>query len=218
MTSWTGVLGGTFDPVHCGHLQIAEAVRSVFSLERVLFVPCSIPPHKPGRPLTDASHRLAMLDVALAGHDAFESSAVELQRGGVSYTIDTLRTLRAVPLFIMGMDSLIDLESWRAPRELLDEFDVVVLDRPGSPNSRLPRWIAGRLQPVAPRPGAGERALSGRARPGGALLRVELAPVPISASDVRRRARNGESLDGLVPPEVARYIRRESLYTTEETR
>ncbi len=221
---WTGVLGGSFDPVHLGHLRIALAVQRVFTLPRVLLVPCATPPHKPAAQLSAARHRLEMLRLAIPGLEGIEVSTVELERGGISFTVDTLRQLRRAgsagrPLFVLGMDSLLDLPSWHEPRALLEEFDHVAVDRPGSDPARgLPAWICDRLVPVSSGAGAGAERLRERSAAGGVIYRLTLEPIPISSRRIRERARRGRSLTGLVPSEVARYIREEGLYTREGAR
>lgn len=131
-----GVYGGSFDPVHVGHLIAAECCREQAALDRVLFVPAAVPPHKQDRRLADTDHRVAMLTLAIGGHDGFAASTVELDRGGVSYTIDTLTDLAArhphdTLVLVLGPDSLMQLPSWREPRRILDGWEVAVVERAG---------------------------------------------------------------------------------------
>ena len=221
------MLGGTFDPVHLGHLRIADTVNTVFRLPRVLLLPCAVPPHKPGVELAPGEHRLNMLRLAVEDLDRLEVSRLELDRGGVSYTIDSLRALRddpsfvGHPLFILGMDSLIEIPTWKDYRALLDEFDLVVVDRPagrdGDP-AILESRIAKRLTVVPLQPDAGAALLSRQARPGGRIYRLQIEPLPHSSRPIRDRAARGASLAGLVPPAVARYIQRAGVYSQEEAR
>lgn len=206
-----GVLGGTFDPVHLGHLAAAERVLDALELPEILLMPCAIPPHKAGARWSRAEDRLAMLRIAVEGRPGLSVSTLEIDRGGVSYTIETLRALRGEhdvdPVFVVGTDSLADLPSWREPEALRREFDWVVVDRPsrglpGSLADAIP--VEGRAAPLVPPLGSGGR-----------LLRLVAPAVPISASDVRLRAARGEPLDGLVPPKVAGYIHRRRLYREE---
>jgi nicotinate-nucleotide adenylyltransferase len=215
------VLGGSFDPVHVAHLRIAEEARRVFSLPRVLLVPCAIPPHKPDAELSAAEHRLEMLRLATAERAGLEVSTIELVRGGVSYTIDTLRALARAPaaprpLFLLGMDSLIEIGTWRDCKQLLEEFDLVVVDRVRGPEPEpgveVEGWIGDRLIPVAPEPGAGAALLEQAGGTGGRIYRLPMAPVPVSSSLIRERARLGQSLQDLVPAAVARYIQQVGLY------
>jgi nicotinate-nucleotide adenylyltransferase len=193
-----GILGGTFDPIHHGHLVIAEEAREALGLERVLFMPVSSPPHKPGHPVTDPTHRLAMVRLAVAGNPAFEASDLEVRRGGSSYTVDTLETLAgeglATPWLILSSEALALLPDWRAPRRILELARLAVVPRAGfDPLGR--DWVEARF------PGAGDR------------VRFLSGPLlPISGSVVRRRARAGRSVRYLVPDTVAAYIAAHRLY------
>ncbi len=197
-----GILGGTFDPIHHGHLLIAEEAREALGLERLLLVPAAVPPHKPGRSVTDATHRLAMVELAIAGNPAFEVGRQELDRGGPSYTVDTLLALRAErgsaagdPWLILSGESLGELPTWRDPDRILTLCRLAVVPRDGYAD--LDRaWVAARF------PGREDRV---RFLPGPLL--------PISGSVVRRRAAAGRSVRYLVPDAVAAYIAQHHLYT-----
>jgi nicotinate-nucleotide adenylyltransferase len=177
--------------------------------------------------LTPADQRLEMLRLALEDREGTEICTLELDRGGVSYTLPTLRALREDPyrfdpLLIVGLDALSEIASWYSYEALLAEFDVVAVDRPGhdaeTVRRALPACVAERWVDLgAPLPGTAPiaGALPGT---GGRVLRLAAPPVPISSSDVRRRAANGLSLDGLVPPPVARYIQLRQLYRQEDLR
>ena len=208
MSATVGVLGGTFDPVHEGHLHAASSVRAALGLPRVVLLPCARPPHKPGTSASDAD-RLEMLRLAVADRPGLEICTWEIDRGGTNYTIDTLRALRRErgwdPVFVVGTDALVDLPSWRQPEALLAEFDLVVVDRPGrSADPTGPR--------VLPWTGAADLGRGGR------VFRLALAPRDVSASEIRRRCAAGEPLSDLVPPAVARYIRERKLYSPEAAR
>lgn len=209
-----GVLGGTFDPVHLGHLHVASQVRDRLRLRRVLLVPAAVPPHKDSRDVASAQHRRAMLELALADTEGLELCLLELRRGGVSYTVDTLRSLAAGepplrPLFIVGLDALAELSTWREHRALLKTFDLVAVDRPERGETRpVEPEVSARV--VVPRSPEHLAALDpGR---GGRIFRVAIPEVAIASSEVRERIARGEPLDGLVPPAVARYIREHRLY------
>jgi nicotinate-nucleotide adenylyltransferase len=194
-----GILGGTFDPIHHGHLGIAEEAREALGLERVLLVPASSPPHKPGRPVTDAAHRLAMVELAIAGNPAFALSRIEVERGGVSYSLDTLEALRSEgveqPWFILSTEALAGFPTWREPDRILSLCRLAVVPRGGyDPLDRA--WVAEQF------PGREDRVTF---LPGPLL--------PISGSVVRRRAAVGRSVRYLVPDAVARYIADHQLYT-----
>ncbi len=193
-----GILGGTFDPVHHGHLAIAEEAREALGLERVWFVPVASPPHKPDRPVSAAADRLAMVRLAVAGNPAFEACDLEIRRGGASYTADTLdellgRGVRA-PWLILSSEALALLPSWHEPRRVLELARLAVVPREGF-DALGPEWAEGAF------PGTAGRF---------AFLPGPL--LPVSGSVVRRRARAGRSVRYLVPDAVAAYIADHRLY------
>jgi nicotinate-nucleotide adenylyltransferase len=193
-----GILGGTFDPIHHGHLAIAEDAREALGLEQVLFVPAAAPPHKLGQAVSAPDHRLAMVRLAVAGNPAFAVSDIEVRRGGTSYTIDTLEALRAdglaEPWLLLSSEALALLPTWREPRRILELARLAVVPRAGS-DPLGPAWVEAAF------PGAADRV---RFLPGPDL--------PISGSVVRRRARAGRSIRYLVPDAVAAYIAARRLY------
>jgi nicotinate-nucleotide adenylyltransferase len=188
-----GIFGGTFDPIHAGHLIIAEAVRERERLDRVVFVPSCVSPHKQAQAVTPAGDRLAMVKEAVASNPAFEASGVEIERGGVSFTIDTLRTLKAMrpgdQLHLMiGADNMQEFATWKDPSEILRNAVVIAMRRPG---------------------------FSGRMPAGKDFAGVRFCEVPeigISSTDIRQRAGNGLSIRYLVPEAVERYIQKKGLY------
>ena len=195
-----GVLGGTFDPVHLGHLIIAEEVREQLKLDKVLFVPSGHPWLKEERIITPAEHRVSMLRLALASNPRFQISMVDVERGGPSYTVDTLADLRrqfgesASFFFILGWDSLRDLHLWKDPARIIQQCRLVAVGRPGSAKPRL---------------SALEMALPGISN------NVLLLPKPligISSSEVRQRVSKGLSIKYLVPEAVETYSREKGLY------
>jgi nicotinate-nucleotide adenylyltransferase len=194
-----GILGGTFDPVHNGHLHIANALRAALGLERVIWVPAGRPPHKTGQIVSKDRDRLAMLELAIAGSANDEISTIDVDRSGPSYTADTLEILaeRFSParlFFLMGEDSLRDLPTWNDPERLLRVAELAVAARPG---------VDADLESVARHIPAVRQ-------------RVHLVPtdeIAISSSEVRRRVRQNESIQGMVPAPVETYIRDHRLYT-----
>jgi len=197
-----GVFGGTFDPIHHGHLAIAEEAREALGLERVLFVPAAASPFKTDRDATDAPHRLAMVEAAIEGNPAFSCSQLELDRPAPSYTVDTLAVLAAQGTgpdalwLILSSEALAGLPRWRDPGRILDLARVGVVPRAG--HDPLGHGWAGDAFP-----GRGDRF---------AFLSGPL--LPISGSVVRRRAAAGRSVRYLVPDAVARYIKMYGLYST----
>ncbi|MDP6990504.1 MAG: nicotinate (nicotinamide) nucleotide adenylyltransferase, partial [Planctomycetota bacterium] len=200
-----GLFGGSFDPVHVGHLHAARAARDAFGLQRVLFVPAARPPHKPGRTLAAAHHRRAMLELALAEEPAFVVDPLELSRAGPSYSIDTVAEIEAreggpeaVELFwVLGSDNLAGLESWRSVEELLQRVRPVVVGRGSDLRSRFDRLRAK----------LGSRLVS-RLEDG--LL--DLPPVDAAATDLRERLACGDASGGLLDPRVLEYARAHDLY------
>ncbi len=194
-----GILGGTFDPIHIGHLVAAEAVRYSLELDQVIFIPAGRSPLKPA-PAAPASQRLAMVELAIRSNPYFRVSTLELERPGPSYTVDTLRQLRAdlgpaVELyFIAGQDAVADLARWHQPRELLSLCRLVAVTRP-SYTSFDPRRLEAAI------PGVSE-----------SLVLVEMPLIGVSASDLRRRVREGRPIKYLVPEAVEEYIYRHGLY------
>ncbi len=199
-----GILGGTFDPIHLGHLIIAEESRLGLSLDRVLFVPAGQPWLKEGQPLTEAGHRLRMVELAVASNPHFDCLRSELARPGPSYTVDTLEELRAglgpeVELhFILGRDAFASFHRWKEPERLLDLSRLVVVSRPGYREEQ------------------GEGGIDRiRARYRERAARITVLSVPwvnFSATEIRRRAAAGISFRYQVPEPVERYITEHGLY------
>ena len=201
--SRVGIVGGTFDPVHLGHVAMAEAAARCAGLDLVLFMPASIPPHK--APATaPAVDRVEMVRLAVASHPRFLVSDVELRRPGPSYTVDTLRVLAAErPLdelyLVLGWDAAREIGSWREPDEVMRLAQLVIVSRPG--------WKA---------PAVGDLRAAG-IDPARAVLCDAHTP-DIEATEIRQRVESGGSLDGLLAPAVQEYIRRRALYALERGR
>ena len=198
-----GLMGGTFDPVHYGHLVVAEEVYAALDLAEMLFVPAGQPPHKPNRVVTGAQHRLAMLELAIAGNPHFSISRVDLDRPGPSYTVETLRLLReqwgelTALYFVIGWDSLEDLLTWYDPAGILQQLSYLVAVR---------------------RPGYNERdgyRDSLEARLPGIKQRLLVVPAPqfdISSTDLRQRVAEKRPIKYQVPESVEKYIKQYKLY------
>jgi nicotinate-nucleotide adenylyltransferase len=190
-----GLYGGTFDPIHLGHLVLAEQCREACGLDAVWFVVAGSPPHKPGE-RTSVAHRLEMVRIATAGHAAFHVSEIEATRPGPHYSVETLRHVhRDRPdddlFFLIGADSLADLPSWREPAAIAALATVVVANRPG-------------FDPETPVPDLGPDA-----RP---FRLVTIPPIGIASNDLRRRLAEGRSIRYLVPRGVEAYIQAQGLY------
>lgn len=197
-----GIYGGTFDPVHVGHLVLAEQAREQGRLDEVWFMPAGTPPHKFRDDLTPAKHRLAMLEFALAGHESFRILRIELDRRGPSFTVETLEQLhREHPQhewsLLMGADSVHDLPTWREPNRILQLATVIAVNRGDRP--------AMNLADLADHFSADE------------ILRITPIAMPgidISSSEIRQRVRSGKSIRFLVPRAVEVYITEHRLYMT----
>ena len=214
-----GVLGGTFNPIHLGHLRAAEEVAEALGLERVLLVPSAQPPHKAGGdsgPLAPAALRLAWVEAACAGNPRLAACDVEIARGGASYTVDTLRALaeRSAParlVFIIGSDAFAELGTWREPKQLFAIADFAVMTRPGIPG-RLSEWIPAALRSDFELDPGGDAARH-RAT-GGGLRAVAISALAVSSSDIRDRVRRGRSIRYLVPDAILRDIASSGVYAT----
>lgn len=204
-----GVLGGTFDPVHRGHLAIARHALAALGLPRVLLVPAGRPPHKPDRAITDAAHRLAMIELAIAGETGLAVSRLEIDRPGPSYAADTMTLLAADRslvkegadlIFLLSSEAVAGLPDWHDPGRLLAACRLAVVPRGGVP-APSDDWI--------------ERHFPGRAD---RFIALGGPDVPISGSRIRALAAAGEPLEALVPPAVADYIANHGLYTGDVRR
>jgi nicotinate-nucleotide adenylyltransferase len=197
-----GIFGGTFDPVHYAHLLLAEQCRQQCQLDRVWFMPAAVPPHKVERTLTSAVRRIEMLKLAIAGHDAFEVSTLEIDRGGVSYTLDTLLAVRgqqadADLLFLMGADSLRDLPLWWEPARICQLATPVVVRRLGAPEPDLsvlaPLVSLERLHEIR-------------------ICQVQMPVVEFSSTAIREAVAAGRSIRFQTPRAVEKYIETHGLY------
>jgi nicotinate-nucleotide adenylyltransferase len=202
-------MGGTFDPIHLGHLAAADEAREVLGLERILFVPAGIPPHKTDQAVTPPEHRLAMVQAAIADNGAFEVSRIDIDRAGPSFTVDTVELVadaeRAAGrepdlTFVLSSETLLELPTWHEPERLLDRCRLAVVPRAGYPAPDR-AWLSRHF------PGREDRVVS----LGGARLEI-------SSSAIRDRVARGRSIRYLVPAVVAAYIADHRLYVSGEAR
>jgi nicotinate-nucleotide adenylyltransferase len=208
-----GILGGTLDPIHCGHLAAALGARDAFDLDQVLVLPSRVPPHRPIQPVASPFHRFAMACLAVSGVARFQASDDELRSDGPSYTADTLdrqhaRGISAAQIFfITGADAFAEIATWKRYPEVLDLANFVVVTRPGhrieSLAERLPS-LADRMQPA-------DAASPSDAQPSIYLLHA--ATPDVSSTMVRDRLRRGAAITGLVPPLVEAHIHQHGLYS-----
>ncbi len=199
----TGILGGTFDPVHNGHIKIALGVCRQLKLDEMLFVPAAISPFKVETCETPVRHRVRMVELAIAGIPGFSISRIEADRPGTSYTVDTLESLKnrsgkaSELFFIIGLDSLRTLPEWKSPDRIISLCRLVTVRRPGYEFPDIER-LETRI------PGLLER------------LTILAGPlVDVSSTDIRRRISTGQDIAGMVPPAVEEYIRKNNLYKPE---
>jgi nicotinate-nucleotide adenylyltransferase len=194
-----GLFGGTFDPIHIGHLIAAEEARESVGLDRVVFVPCGIPPHKRSELVSAGPVRLEMTRLATRGNPGFEVSEFEVSRDEASFTIETVRHFsrklgKDAELFlIVGADSVLEMSAWKNPAELLSESRPIVVSRPGFDLDNMEPWLRDRV------------------------LLVEGVSVGVSSTDIRARVASGRSIRYLVSPPVLSYIVQNKLYTSAGT-
>jgi nicotinate-nucleotide adenylyltransferase len=197
----TAVFGGSFNPIHYGHLLLADEVLEALGLDRILFVPAAVPPHKSPAYLAPAEDRFAMVGLATAGHPRFEVSDLELRRAGPSYTVDTLEEL-GIPLadlfLIIGSETFLDVLTWREPRRIAELARLVVVPRVGTAFDPAGAAVRKVVREIGQEP-----------------LIVRAASLPISASDLRRRVREGQSVTYRLPDAVIAHIRARGLYRRE---
>ncbi|MGE4357475.1 MAG: nicotinate-nucleotide adenylyltransferase [Candidatus Omnitrophota bacterium] len=188
-----GILGGTFNPVHNGHLILGEEACRILGLNKVIFVPCYLPPHKNHRDLIPAHHRLAMVREAIKGNKHFTVSDIEIKEGGVSYTVETLKKFKRIfhpytELFlIVGSDAVQELPTWKNFKEILELSIIIIAERADFKVVKKPRWAKI----------------------------IKIPQIEISSSEIRRRVRKGISIRYLVPPAVEKYITKNKLYRNE---
>jgi nicotinate-nucleotide adenylyltransferase len=210
------VLGGSFNPIHYGHLLLADDILEQLGLDRVLFVPAAAPPHKAATLLAPPADRFEMVRLAIADHPRFSVSDLELRRPGPSYTVDTLTTLAAAGdelFYVVGSETFLDLLTWREPQRVAALARLVVIPRAGSAFDTEAAAAQKVLHEIGV-PGGFVHA-GGGPPPSRGVLIVHATSLPLSASDLRRRVREGRSLAYRMPPAVIEYVRTHGLYRAE---
>ena len=214
-----GLLGGTFDPVHNGHLAVADHVKSAFGLDAIWFIPAAIPPHKPGHidglAVSSFVHRLAMLERAIAENNSFVISDIEARRSAPSYSIDTINLL--IPqisdqtdlFFIIGGDAFIEINTWKRYRELPALVNFVVISRTTYSPDKVGEVISNNFADYVYDP---SYEIWSSPNNKGSFILQHMDPVPISSTDIREKVRDGKDITGLVPPAVEDYIKKQFLY------
>lgn len=206
-----GVIGGTFDPIHLGHVAAAEAAASALNLAEIRFLPARVPPHRPEQPAASGYHRFAMVALAVADAAGWMASDAELLRDGPSYTYDTLVAMRAAGLeasqlfFITGADAFAEIATWSRYPDVLDAAHFVVVERPGTDvgalEARLPQLAARMTGPAGLGAGVSPR-----------IIVLEAATPDVSSTEIRRRRQAGYPIGDMVPARVAAYIDKHALY------
>lgn len=195
------ILGGTFDPIHLGHIKTAKSILALTSVEKILFIPLGNPPHKDENNVSSAYHRLNMLNLAVEGEKDFLISTMEIERNGKTYTIDTIKELKKLLgnaikfFFIIGTDELLLINTWKNYEELLKICSFIAVKRPGYKDKLL------------------EDAIACLTKNYDANIRiVEIPPVDVSSSEIRKNIKNGISIKGLIDEKVLNYIKENNLY------
>jgi nicotinate-nucleotide adenylyltransferase len=193
-----GILGGTFDPIHMGHLVLAEQLKEKIKLDHVIFVPCLRSPHKTRQKLSPAKDRFCMTQLAVEGNSSFSVSDIELKRKGLSYTIDTLRELKGLYpnsqiYFLTGSDVVNEINRWKDPEQVYRLAKVVIAARPGFDEFDPRNHFAGKS------------------------IIVKITGVDVSSSQIRERVKRGRSIEYLVPLKVGEYIKKRKLYRSQSS-
>jgi nicotinate-nucleotide adenylyltransferase len=194
------IMGGTFDPIHYGHLVTAEAARSKFNLDKVVFVPSGKPPHKKEQEISSAEHRMQMTVLATITNKYFDVSKVELERQGYSYAIDTVRhfrqayRLKTEIFFITGADAILEILSWKNVDDLIDECQFIAATRPGYEQKDVAKLLPEKIT--------------------SRIMTISVPALAISSTDIRRRVRENQPIKYLLPEQVEDYIYKHKIYLT----
>ena len=208
-----GILGGTFDPIHRGHLDLGRAAQAALDLTEVLVVPANIPPHRP-QPFASSYHRFAMTALAVAGLEGWRASDLELRAGAQSFTTDTLKGLHqqghpvSALFFVIGADAFAEIEGWKDSPGILDRAHFAVVPRPSFAVEALPRLLPRLAGRMARRPFEAPAQLCPM------IFLIDAPTSDVSSTAIRRRRAAGESIEGLVPPAVRQHIEQHGLYTS----
>ena len=214
-----GLLGGTFDPVHNGHMAVASHVQETLALDSIWFIPAALPPHKgghaDGRDITSFADRIVMLEIAIGNNNSFVISDIEAKRSAPSYSIDTFDILnqqigeQADLYFIIGLDAFIEIDTWKRFEELTTLVSFVIISRPSYPPDKAGEIIRHYFTGYE-YDSSHETWNSPQSK--GSFILQHMEPVAISSTEIRKKVRNGEDITGLVPPKVEDYINRQGLY------
>jgi nicotinate-nucleotide adenylyltransferase len=214
-----GLLGGTFDPIHNGHLAVANHVLETLGLDSIWFIPAALPPHKDGhadgRDITSFEQRHAMLQKAIADNSSFVVSDIEAKRSAPSYSIDTINILlqqiskQTDLFFIIGFDAFLEIDTWKQYKDLPLLINFVIISRPGFPPDKVGEVISQNFGGYKTDT-SHETWISSHSK--GAFILQHMEPVPISSTEIRNKVKNGKNITGLVPHTVEDYIKQQRLY------
>jgi nicotinate-nucleotide adenylyltransferase len=210
-----GILGGTFNPIHFGHLRAAEEIREDLSLDKVIFIPSGIPPHRPASEIVSFAHRYEMVKLAIAHNPSFSISDIEGQRAGKSYTVDTLKLLKekinAEFYFIIGLDAFLEINTWKSPKELFTLTHFIVMPRKGFKQEEILTPLKRLFAEEVKKKNDAFILPTGKC-----VYFCHISSLNISATHIRRLLAEGRSIRYLVPKEVADYIYKKGLYRRKD--
>lgn len=211
-----GLFGGTFNPIHRGHIRVAENVEEKFNLGRILFIPSYIPPHKGSFHIASPEHRMEMVKLAVSIHPGFHPSAIEIEEKGTSYSIFTLKKVRKIYseaeiFFILGIDAFLEIETWKDTQEVLRQCSFIVVSRPGYRLGKAHDTLGGKHSLVEIGEGTDMKIVQEN-DPSARIFLFTIDALDISSSEIRQRAREGLSIKELVPESVEIYIQDNMLY------
>jgi nicotinate-nucleotide adenylyltransferase len=207
----TGIFGGTFDPIHMGHLRVAEEIREIFSLEKIYFVPGGIPPHKRSRKITVAEERLRMVKAALKGNRFFQASEIETKRSGPSYTIDTLKAFKKrfdELYFIIGIDAFSQIDTWHLYRELFYHTNFIVMTRPSSKKQTILEMLPADVRKEISK----SNDVMCAHRSGRKIYLHDITQIDISSTKIKELLKKHRSIRYLVPASVEKIITERGVY------
>ena len=213
-----GIFGGTFNPIHLGHLRAAEEIRERFDLERVIFIAAAVPPHKEVESGITGEHRMEMVRAAISGNPYFSPSDIELKRPGKSYSIGTIQFLKerygsdSDMFFILGMDAFLEIGTWKSFQELFSLCHFIVMTRPGFDKPFSATILPPEIADAFVYDEGGDRFIH---RDGYSIYLQGVTFLDISSTKIREEVRKGRSVRYLLPPEVERYIKRHHFYRTK---
>jgi len=211
-----GLFGGTFDPIHCGHVKAVESVQNIFSFDRILFIPSYIPPHKESVDVASAEHRLKMVELALSSFNRFFPSSIEIDARGTSYSIVTLNRIKEMypqteVFFLLGIDAFLEIDTWKDYEAVLEQCSFIVMNRPGFRLADAKKILTEKynqrmVEVSGPIEKEDEELFSHK------IYLLSIDTLDISSSEVREKVGKNQSIESLVPENVENYIKERRLY------